>query len=264
MSLLSSDLRSAWRAARVRPGLAAVQILTLGLGVGAAAAVFVLLDAVVVRALPFRDPGRLVWMWNARVERDRAPFSIPDLADYAGANHVLDGLAPFTNLTANLIGVGEAERLEGVRVAPGFFAVLGVDAALGRLPGAGDDPASNVVVLTDRLWRRRFGADPAVVGRTINLNGAGYLVVAVLPRGFVFPFRTAELAVPLPLASNPHRGQRGYGFLRVVARLKPGVTLGAAKADLDAVGRRLRQQYLRRRRQEDGRESLSAAGRDRR
>src|SRR5262245_7119570 len=99
---------------------------TIALGTAASTAVYALVEAVVVRSLPVREPGRLVWMWNARVERDRAPFSALDLADYRDQNTVLESLAPFTNWTANLTGSGDPERLEGLRVAPAFFDVLGV------------------------------------------------------------------------------------------------------------------------------------------
>src|SRR5690349_2942323 len=126
------DIRSSSRWFRRRPATASIAIATLALAIGAATAVFAVVHAVLLRQLPFADAGRLVWMWNARMERDRAPFSFLDLEDYQARNHVLAGLAPFTNWTANLTGVGEAERLEGVRVAPGFFDLLGVAPAHGR------------------------------------------------------------------------------------------------------------------------------------
>src|SRR5262252_297426 len=112
--------------------LGAVIVATIALGIGAATGVYAVVEAVIVRAMPVREPERLVWMWNARVERDRAPFSAQDLADYRRDNTVLENLAPFTNWTANLTGIGDAERLEGVRAAPELFGVLGVSARLGR------------------------------------------------------------------------------------------------------------------------------------
>jgi putative ABC transport system permease protein len=199
---------------------------------------------VLLRALPFREPERLVWLYNQRTERDRAPLSLPDLADYVRENRTLEALAPFTNWTTNLTGAGQAERLEGVRVDGSFFGVLGAPALLGRTIGPADAlAAARVVVLTHGLWRRRFGADPRVVGRAIRLNGAEHEVVGVMPRGFVFPFREAELAVPLPLGTDPRRGQRGANFLRVVARLRTGVPIAVAKADLDVVAHRLQRQF---------------------
>src|SRR5262252_3874431 len=151
-------MRTLFRWVRGAPVTAAAVVVTMALGIGAATAVYAVVDAVVLRAMPVRDPDRLVWMWNARVERERAPFSALDLADYREQNRTLDGLAPFINWTANLTGAGDAERLEGVRVDPSFFAVAGVGAARGRVFGP-DDARAQVAVLTDGLWRRRFGAD---------------------------------------------------------------------------------------------------------
>ncbi len=228
-----------WRRRRF---VATAVIVTMALGIGAATAVFAVVEAVIVRSLPVRDPERLVWMWNARVERDRAPFSALDLADYREQNDVLDGLAPFINWTANLTGRGDAERLEGVRVDPSFFSLLGVEPILGRAFMDADRRAQ-VTILTERLWRRRFASDPAIVGQTLSLNGTAYTVVGVLPAGFVFPFRDAEIAIPLTLENDPRRVDRGAGFLRVVARVKSGVSVTAAKATLDGIGARLRQDY---------------------
>jgi MacB-like periplasmic core domain/FtsX-like permease family len=227
-----------------QPGFSTFAILTLGLGIGAATAVFTLVQSVLLHQLPFADPDRLVWMYNARTERDRAPFSIPDLNDYARDVTTLAGLAPFTNWTANLTGAFEAERLEGTRVGGTFFELLGTHAALGRTLAASDEAsAARVAVLTHGLWMRRFGANPAVVGTTVILNGAQYTVVGVMPPGFVFPFRDAEIAVPLLLRDDPRRTDRGANFLRVVARLKSGASLAQAKADLDATARRLQRQF---------------------
>src|SRR5262245_10131397 len=131
-----------WRRHRL---MAVAVVVTIGFGIAAATAVFAMVEAVIVRALPVRDPEQLVWMWNARVERDRAPFSALDLADYGSQNTVLEGLAPFINWTANLTGIGDAERLEGVRVDPAFFDVLGVKAALGRTI-TGSDTQKQVAV----------------------------------------------------------------------------------------------------------------------
>jgi putative ABC transport system permease protein len=216
--------------------------LTMALGIGAATAVFAVVEAVIVRSLPVRDPERLVWMWNARVERDRAPFSALDLADYREHNDVLDGLAPFINWTVNLTGRGDAERLEGLRVDSTFFTLLGVEPILGRT-FVETDRRAQVTILTERLWRRRFASDPAIVGQTLSLNGTSYTVVGVLPTGFIFPFRDAEIAIPLTIENDPRRVDRGAGFLRVVARLKHGVSLEVAKTNLDGIGARLRKDY---------------------
>src|SRR5262249_61879473 len=119
-------------------GRAGAALVPMALGIGAATAVYAVVEAVVLRALPVREPERLVWLWNARVERDRAPFSALDLADYREQNTVLESLAPFINWTANLTGAGDAERLEGIRVDTAFFDLLGVQAARGRTLSARD------------------------------------------------------------------------------------------------------------------------------
>jgi putative ABC transport system permease protein len=237
-------VRHALRLLTRQPGFSIVVILSLGLGIGAATAVFTLVQSVLLHELPFADPDRLVWMYNARTERDRAPFSIPDLNDYRRDTSTLAGLAPFTNWTANLTGASEAERLEGTRVGGNFFQLLGARAALGRPLTAADEVSGSLVaVLTHGLWTRRFGGHPAVVGTSVILNGASYTVVGVMSPGFLFPFRDAEVAVPLPLRDDPRRTDRGANFLRVVARLKPDTSIAQAKADLDATARRLQQQF---------------------
>lgn len=236
--------RMAVQMARRQPGFAAIVVATTAIGVGAATAMFTLVNAVVLRDLPFTDPDRLVWMYNLRTERDRAPLSILDLADYKRDAALIDGFAEFTNWTANLTGSGEAERLEGMRVSGAFFRLIGSNALLGRVLQPADEADSRrVAVLTYGLWTRRFGSDAALIGRTVLLNGAAYMVVGVMPDGFVFPFRDAEVAVPTALRNDPRRTDRGANFLRVIARLKPGVTVVEAKADLDAIARRLQRDF---------------------
>ena len=190
---------------------------------------------------------RLVWMYNARTERDRAPLSLPDLEDYRREASCLAGLAVFTNWTTNLTGVGTPERLDGIRVSGNFFELLGTSPALGRVLQPEDETGERrVAVMTHGLWQRRFGGDPGLIGKDVSLNGACYTVVGVLPPRFLFPFREAELAVPVTLQRDPRRADRGANFLRVVARLAPEVTLAQAKADLDAIAERLQRQYPRR------------------
>ena len=238
------NLRQAWRLVRRQPLFSGFAIAMLAVGIGAATAVFTLVHAVLLRALPFTEPDRLVWMYNARTERDRAPFSIPDLDDYVRDTRALAGAAAFTNWTANLSGRGDAERLEGTRVTGAFFDVLGAAAMLGRTLGPADEAGTGrVAVLTHGLWRRRFGGDPAVIGRDVQLNGVSYAIVGVLPPGFLFPFRDAEIAVPLRLRDDPRRSDRGANFLRVIARLAPGVTVAGAKRELDVIAHRLQRQF---------------------
>jgi putative ABC transport system permease protein len=244
MTTLFQDVRSALRLLRRQPAFSGFVVLMLAFGIGAATTVFTLVQAVLLSDLPFADPDRLVWMYNLRTERDRAPLSIPDLNDYERDAASIEGFAPFTNWTANLTGAGEAERLEGVRVAGNFFQLIGSPALLGRaLQPSDETEGGKVAVITHGLWKRRFGSEAAIVGRPVTLNGAAHIVVGVMPAGFVFPFRDAEVAVPLPLRTDPRRTDRGANFLRVVARLKPGFTIARAKADLDTIARRLQKDY---------------------
>jgi predicted permease len=244
MTAVLQDARAALRFVRRQPAFSAFVVLTLAVGIGAATTVFALVHAVLLRDLPFTDPDRLVWMYNLRTERDRAPLSIPDLNDYKRDALSIDGFAPFTNWTANLTGAGEAERLEGVRVSGNFFQLIGSSALLGRSLQPSDEAEERrAAVLTHGLWNRRFGGDVTIIGRTIYLNGAGHTVVGVMPAGFVFPFRDAEIAVPIALRDDPRRTDRGANFLRVVARLKPGITIAQAKADLSTIARRLQKDF---------------------
>jgi putative ABC transport system permease protein len=242
MGTLGTDLRDALRGLRAAPRFAAAAVALLATGIGATSATFGLVDAALVRSLPFAEPDRLVWVWATRTDRDRAFYSIPNFLDTRERCRGFDGLAAFANWGANF-GGGDPERVQGVRITPHAFAVLGVGAAVGRTLEAGDAAAGNVVVLGHGLWRRRFGADPGVVGRTLVLDGAPYTVVGVLPPEFFFVGADAELAVPLRLDSDPRRAERGSNFLRVYGRLKPGVTPAEAARELAEATRYLRDAY---------------------
>jgi putative ABC transport system permease protein len=219
-------------------------VTILATGIGAAAVMYTLVQAVLLRELPFENPAQLVWMYNTRTERDRAPLSLPDLEDYRREASTVAGLALFTNWTTNLTGAGDPERLDGVRVSGDFFRLLGTRAWLGRLLQPEDEEReTRATVLTHGLWLRRFGGDLAIVGKSVSLNGAAYAIVGVLPPRFLFPFREAELAVPVTLRNDPRRTDRGANFLRVVARLSPGVTVRQAKGDLDSIAHRLQRLY---------------------
>lgn len=228
------------------PGFSLAAILTLALTIGATVAVFSVVHAVLLRQLPFKDPDRLVWIWSKQTGRDKAPWNVPDFIDVRDRDRSLDGLAGIGTWSANLLESGDAERIQGLRVSANLFAVLGVDAALGRTLVAEDDrpDASRVVVLTDGFWRRRFGGDRAILGRTLMLDGAGYTVVGVLPPPFFFPVRDAELASPLRPDVHPlHTVRNSLSFLRVVARLAPTVSRSRAEEQLTAVARQLQREH---------------------
>lgn len=244
---LWQDLRYSLRVLRRRPGFAFTVIITLSLGIGANTAIFSVVNAVLLRELPFRNPEEVVWVWSTRTDRDKAPFTLPDFLDYRDQNQTLDQIAAFTTIGLNLTGTEKSERrLQGLRVSANLFELLGVDAAAGRLfVGDDDDPARrHVAVLSFESWQKRFGANPRTVGQVLTLNGESYTIVGVLPPRFTLPDREAELAIPLSPAVDPWRDVRSStNFLRAVARLKPGVTREQAQTDLTSIVGRQKQQF---------------------
>ena len=196
--------RHALRSIRTQPWFAAAAILTMALAIGANAAVFSLVNAVLLRPLPFRDPQSLVWIWSTRTDRDKAFFCLPDYLDFVERTRTLEQTVAFTPAGFNLIAEGPAERIDGVRATAGMFEMLGVRPALGRLLIPADDaPGSpRVAVLSHGFWLRRFGGDGNVVGRALSLNGEPHSVVGVLPPMFLFPGAEAEIITPLMPAAH--------------------------------------------------------------
>jgi len=239
MSGLARDLRHAARSLARTPGFSLAAILVLALGIGANVAIFSVTRAVLLRPLPFREPETLTWIWATRVDRDRAFYSIPNFLDTREAARGFGELAGFTPWSPTLTGGDEPERLTAIRATGNAFGLLGSAAALGRNLAPGDSE-SRVVELTNGLWARRFGSDPAAVGRTIVLSGESYEIVGVLPPDFLFPgAEDAELAVPLSLDSDVRREERGSNFLRIFGRLSPGWDAPRAAAELRTITARL-------------------------
>jgi putative ABC transport system permease protein len=243
---LLQDLRYGARMLAKNPGFTSIAVLTLAFGIGANTAIFSLVNAVLLRQLPFEQPEQLAQVYSVRNAGDNYPFSVPDFCDYRDQNRSLT-LAALAGWSANLTGTGEPERLQGVRISADAFQLLGVKAAVGRTLLPPDDQPGNerVVVLSHGFWQRRFGADPGVRGQQLMLNGMTYEVVGVLPPDFLFPYiAEAELAVPLAPDADPLRHVRSsVSFLRLLARLKPNVTPPQAEAELNAISSELRQKY---------------------
>ena len=243
---LWQDIRFSLRVLRRRPGFAFTVIFTLALGIGANTAIFSVVNAVLLRELPFKNPDEIVWVWSSRIDRDKAPFTLPDFLDYRDQNQTLDQIAAFTTIGLNLTGTEKAERLQGQRVSANLFELLGVDAVAGRLfvPDDDDPARRHVAVLSFESWQKRFGANPRTVGQVLTLNGESYTIIGVLPPRFTLPEREAEIAIPLSPAVDPWRDIRSStNFLRAVARLKPGVTREQAQTDLTAIVSRQKQQF---------------------
>jgi putative ABC transport system permease protein len=245
MKSLFQDLRFGLRMLRKNYIFTAVAVLTLAVGIGANTAIFSLVNAVLLRQLPYRNAERLVWIWATRTDRDKAFYSIPNFIDTRDRSQSFENLAAFANWGANLTGNGDPERLQGVRLSAHAFQMLGVEAATGRtLTAADDDPGNpRVVMLSNGLWQRRFGGNPNVIGQKLTLNGDTYTVVGALPPHFTIPNAVIEVATALRMETDPRRGERGSNFLRVFGRLKDGVTVTQARADLATVTTRLREQY---------------------
>ncbi len=226
------DLRFGVRMLGKDPGLAFIAVLTLALGIGANTAIFSVVNAVLLRSLPYPDPDRLVAASPYRRVTDPYHLLSPDFLDWRAQSQAFEQIAAYTSGTADLTGSGEPERLTAGLVTADLFPTLGVAPALGRgFTAAEDQPnGAPVVILSHGLWQRRFGGDPQLIGQALTLDGQSRTVIGIMPPGFQFPEKF-DLWLPLALEVN----QKRKVFVNVVGRLKPGVTPEAARADLTAI-----------------------------
>jgi putative ABC transport system permease protein len=235
---MSQDTRLGLRSLFRRPALAFLIVLTLGLGMGVTTALFSLIDGVLLRPLAYHHPESLVWVYGRNTERDSLPLSPPDFLDYRSENQVLSGLAAFQDRDVNLAGGDVPEHIQGAAVSSGFFQMLGVQPLAGNFfTGEEEKSGAQVVILSEDLWRSRFGASTSVIGKTIQLDGKPTVVTGVMPASFRLPDR-AHLWVPLTFSGDGMNIRR-FHFLYVVGRLKPGVTVKTAQSNLDAIAARL-------------------------
>jgi putative ABC transport system permease protein len=238
------DLRFAVRSLARAPLFTLFAVASLALGIGANTALFTALHALVLRPLPYPQPERLVKLWETSMWHGQAGWSavsVPNLRDWREQNTAFDRIAGFTPGGFNLAGRGETDRVSAARVESDLFPLLGVAPALGRaiLPEENIEGRDRVAVLSDGLWRRRFGADHGIIGRTIAIDGAAHTVIGVMPPGFQFPPRSdVQIWVPLTFARYT-REARGSHWLEVVARLRPGVAPEMAQRNMDAIARRI-------------------------
>lgn len=242
------DIRYGIRSLLKRPGLTAVALITLGLGIGVNTAIFSAVDSVLLRPLPLKDPARLVAVWEHTpslgiVQNQMSPANYFDLRNQ---NQVFEDAGAFTEFSLNLTGEGEPERLDGQMVTASVFPLLGVSPALGRTFAADEDQVGkeHVVVLSDALWRRRFNRDLGIINRQITMNTESFTVVGVMPPSFFFPEREAELWIPWAMEPEQASG-RGDHYLRVIARLKSGITIEHANAEVESFAARLAAEYPR-------------------
>ncbi len=244
MGAFLNDVRYGWRGLRRNPGFAAVAVLTLAIGIGANAAIFSVVRNVLLRPLPFPEPDRLVQLWESRVDRGftQASFTHANFWDVRDQNRSFEAVGGMTWGSLNLTGHDQPVRLTAGQVTTGVFSALGVRPLKGRVFVDGEDHPSadtKVVVLGNALWRDRFGADLGLVGRRIALNGEDYTVIGILPAGTPW-LDWADLYVPMVHEAD---ADRGSFELAVVGRLKPGVTIEAAREDLARVSRQLALTY---------------------
>ena len=245
MEALGRDLRAAIRSLRRNPGFTLTAALTLALGVGATTAASGVVESLLLRPLPYRETERLVVVWERPpASTDRNQVSPPNFADWADQARSFEAIGAYQRDEFSLTGEGEPDRLSGHQITPGVFDVLGVEARLGRRLRPEDGPgASRVVVLSDGLWRRRFGADPAAVGRTLRLDDEPHEIVGVMPPGFHMPGaedeRWAESALWAPLERDPRAASRGARGMVVLARLRDGVTPADAQREMEGLAARL-------------------------
>ena len=247
---LRQDTGFALRTLRTNAGFSAAAVLTLALGIGATTAIFSVVDAVLIDALPFREPDRLVRVWSAEPSRGlpQAAVSIPDFGDWRDQNTVFESMAAYSSLPSGVIltGYGEPVRLRTTFVTEDFFGTLGIGMRHGRaLRPDEHQPGSNrVVVLSHRVWQERFGGDLAVVGGTVQLNDEPFIVVGIADPGARFPSSETEAWVPLSLVPETSIPRfRFVRWLNVVGRLDAGVTIERAQRDMELVAARLAREY---------------------
>jgi putative ABC transport system permease protein len=232
-----------------RPVFSAVAILTLALGIGANTAIFSVVNAVLLQPLPYPAPERLMMLWthNPRQGFDKDVGTYPNFEDWRRENTSFEHLAAYTGGSFTLTGAGEPAQIRGAIATPGFFETLGLPTARGRIFEAareGTAGGDRAVILAHGLWQRRFSGDPAILGKTVTLNGVSHEVIGVMPEGFAYP-DDAELWTPLAPSERfaDLMRSRGSFWLTVIGRLRAGVTRESAQSEMDAIAARLEGQY---------------------
>ena len=239
------DIAYGARLLRKAPAFATTAVVIVAIGIGATTAIFSVVYGIALRPLPYRDPDRLVSLWTRypQLGSGRVQVNAADHREWQASNHVFAGEIGLVRAIANfnLTGDGEPERLFGARVSSSLFRVLGVAPVIGRrfTDGENENGRDRVALLSDGLWKRRFGGDRSIVGRTITLSGVPHLVVGVMGPDFQYPGRDTQIWTPLTISPDElSRKEPGNNYL-AIARLKPGVSLAQARGDMDAIGRRL-------------------------
>jgi putative ABC transport system permease protein len=244
-----SDLKYALRMLVKAPSFTIIVIATLALGVGANTAIFSAVNSVLLRPLPFRESDRLLTVWANDLENgvNQTEASVPDFVDFKAQNKVFEGLAAFTDLSLNLTGADRPEHLNAYQVSANLFPVLGVQPFLGRNFLVEEDRLGGrrVAILSHKLWQRNFGSDASVIGRQVTLDGRPYTVIGVMAEDFQFPIQSesAEIWIPMGQDEFPLMQERYGRLISLIGRLKQGVTVTQAHAEMNTIARRLTLQY---------------------
>lgn len=250
---LFQDLRYSARLLLKQRGFTLIAILTLALGIGANTAIFSVVNATLLRPLPYKNPDQIVMVWGTNPGgfgwRGKTGFSAPSFLDYQQQNHVFERMATFNPTDFTLVGTDSSERIRSGMVTAEFFNVLAVQPILGRtfVPEDCQTGRDHVVVLNYSLWQRRFESNPNIIGQTIQLDATSYVVIGVMPQGFDFSipdyFESRGLWVPVVLPQDNSDSERGHKYLSVIARLRPGVVLPGAEQDMLVITERLAMEY---------------------
>ncbi|HWT02796.1 MAG TPA: ABC transporter permease [Pyrinomonadaceae bacterium] len=250
MGTLWQDVRYGFRMLTKRPGFTVVAVISLALGIGANTAIFSVVNATLLKSLPYKDPESIVLVWGSMAAegRNRTQVSATDVDDWRHQNGVFEDVTTYGNWSATLLGRGEPERIPGTQVGDGYFQIMGGTPLLGRVfsPEEQQEGKDFVVVLGHGLWQRRFGGDPAIVGQQVNLSGKPYTVVGVMPADFrPLPVSLVDPQGQFyrPVAEPHDEAERSSRHLRAIARLKPGVTLAAAQSEMNVIAKRLAQEH---------------------
>jgi putative ABC transport system permease protein len=245
MERVFADIRYAARVLIKRPLFTIVAVVTLALGIGANTAIFSVVNAVVLSPLPFHEPDRLVVIWSRQAQSSATelPISYPDYVDYKEQSRSFEQMAALRMAPVNLTDGNEPERITGARVTANFLSTLGIRPILGRdfreeeaQPGA-----APVALMGYDLWQQRFGASPDILDKPLSVDGKSYAIIGILPKGFSYP--VADMNLYMPFIAAKSEEARGSRFLRVTGRLKAGVSLAEAQAEMDTISARLAEQY---------------------
>ncbi|HXG65438.1 MAG TPA: ABC transporter permease [Blastocatellia bacterium] len=259
MESLWQDIRFGIRGLLKGRGITTIAILALALGIGANTAIFSVVNALLIRSLPYENPDRLVMLWDVnpqlQVGFDLLPVTAANLADWRDQNSVFEHVAAFAAAYFNLTGAGAPERIGGARVSGDFFQTLGAKPIMGRafFPEEDQPGRNQVVVISHALWRQQFGSDPNLIGKTTTLDGKGYTVIGIMPQGFHFPRGNemphymevptlSHIWTPFGL-SNEQKSNRGSHYYMAMARMKPGVRAEQAQAEMSALAANLEKQH---------------------